>query len=826
MPFFLRTVVELHEKGQLERITDLRELAINLVRARVTEDPVLNISATALLPWLKEVALALTLAGRTSATLAELRRFAIQLPSAVGSLDGLIDQLVVRALLSLSGGRYAFQHRLIQEALAAERIEALGPRPELLNAIAPRASETVIGARLEWSVPLAMVMSRRGEWRAALRERDPLLVARAVPAEADRQERRWAAQTLWGTYLQTRLWMHDWRDPTSVQDSEVLARLLEDPALSDILAQVITGLRAPQRQISANAIEVLGFTEWPGLLAATRRLLVNPDTDFVVARHAASVARRRNFLSLFEPIKRRALAATEPTEISDLSSVAAALAPASELLDLAITLAEKGEDAISPRHERRLSPAERVRYLRVRTAAEHEVFSTTKEEVIALVSEIKRAKRKTAEDVGWIAACWSLEDQALLDWIAARPASAVGVIDALDAGRASIYRAVPLLARFSSKVLREAGADEELIGRVEQMKDIRHEAVAATHNVFEEEGEEAGREHEPTLASLLDLPAAISDVMLQHNARYFASAAAELSERDRKRLRRRLGRWWREGELQSAVRRVRKGSYRIANWAAAWLAYGPAIDARLKPRQWAEVAVFGMNLSDQHEWLSRQHTPASERIAAELCQSSLVSAWADLLSSIPGAPSREFVEAIIAHARRVDDSYKLGLIGSRLAEAGELESLRRLARIGSGFGEGLQPNLAAAGDFDAQQTLLRRLRRSLSSGQAEGYAETLSWVSAVRDERLVDELVACLRLAQPLEGDTHPDVIAPLRAAMQAISGQVAINAYDALVEEDIKGIQFLRYAREAIAQEILSQAGLAAAVELSTQIELPWLDK
>lgn len=68
----------------------------------------------------------------------------------------------------------------------------------------------------------------------------------------------------------------------------------------------------------------------------------------------------------------------------------------------------------------------------------------------------------------------------------------------------------------------------------------------------------------------------------------------------------------------------------------------------------------------------------------------------------------------------------------------------------------------------------------------------------------------------------HPDVIAPLRAAMEAIGGEAAITAYDELVNEEIAGIQFLRHAREAIAQGMLSDAGIEAAARLSAHIELP----
>jgi hypothetical protein len=336
---------------------------------------------------------------------------------------------------------------------------------------------------------------------------------------------------------------------------------------------------------------------------------------------------------------------------------------------------------------------------------------------------------------------------------------------------------------------------------------------------------EPERSPEPTLVRLLDQPAVQSDASLIANARIFARSAENLSPRDRRRLRRRLGRWWREGELASAVRRTAANSYSVDGWAAAWLSYGPAIDASLRPDQWAEIALFGLNVNDQHEWLQRQHSRAGERIAARLCRGRGISAWADLLSAVPSSPTPELLEAMIARARRVDDAYKLTRVGERLVAAGDLGSLRRLASIGSGFARGLLPSLAAAGDYDAQKKLLRRLKRTLARGGRPEYPEILGWLRGVEDPRLMPDLVGCLRLAYPLEGDYQHDVVNPLQAAIQRVGGMVAIHAYDELLQEDIPGIQFLHTQRDAVSQDLLAKSGLRAARPLAAQIGLPLID-
>lgn len=822
VPFFLRTVVELHKTGGFGAVQDLRELTVRLVRTRVERDELLRLSATELVRWLARVALALTLAGRTSATLDELRRFEIAVPNAVGDLGDLVDLLVNRALLSLSGSHFAFQHRLMQEALAAEALEELGPQQQVLDAVAPRISAAVKGTRSEWTVPLEMLTARQFSWRQALRERDPRLVARTVTEDAPLDERRWAALTIWTHYLRSRTWMHDWHNPAPIQDSEVLARLLADPALSDILKEVVYALGIDQRQIRSNAIEVLGFTKWPGLLQATRELIVS-DQDFVVRRHAASVARVNEFTSLFEPIKRRALEPEERSEAADMSSIAAHLAPDEELLQLAISFADGGiETEISRRQLKRLSDADRVRLMRIRTGIETEPLRSDKEEFIELVGGINRASAKTAEDVGWIATCWSITDQEVVDWLSVRDPGAVGVADALDAGRAYFYQVVPLLMAYSTRILRQVGAREELIHRVEEVRantDIPTQGFPAGPGFEESKGET-----EPSLVWLLDRPAEQSDALLMRNARYFAQSAEDLSHRDRLRLRRRLGRWWRDGQLSTAVHRTSRNTYTVEGWAAAWLSYGPVIDASLRADQWAEIALFGFNVNDLHEWLQRQHSRAGERLAAELCQDQRIGAWADLLRAIPVSPSNEMLEAMIGRARRVDDAYKLSAIGERLVAANDIESLRSLAGIGSGFARGVLPFLAAAGDYDAQEKLLRRLERALRKAELPQHTEELRWLDGVEDVRLLPKVINCLRLAYPLGDETHPNVVGPLQAAIRGIGGMAAIEAYDELLKESIPGIQFVRPQRDAIAQSLLAESGRRATRALSSRTDLPLL--
>jgi hypothetical protein len=819
IPFFLRTVLELQVDGDLAKVRDLRELSSLLIRARAESDPTLP-AAEHLMPWMRRVALAMTIAGTTSATLEDLRRFPIVIPRALGDLEALAEQLVNRTLLMSEDGRYSFQHRLMQEALCAEELESLGPGTEVVETICPRVSATVAGIRAEWAIPVGMICHRSVVWREALRDRDPLLVARSVPGDASPQERRWAADTLWSTYLETRLWMHDRHGARPVEDAQVLAELLKDPALEEVQGEVIAGLDVDQRQIRSNAIEVLGGTNWPGLLAATRAILVS-DGDFVVRRHAAGVARDRGFDSLFEPLLRRALEADDQSEVDAMSAAAIELAPNSELLRTAMMLAAKGGGrswVVESGARRRLKPADRLRYLRALTELKEDVGRFGEREFEELLGELRRPGAKMVEDVGWIAACWQLRGEVVLEWLRRHRGAALGVVDAIDSGRAWLFQAAPLLTSFSEEDLRRVGAPETTL--IAARRQAEASAPSLDARPFDPPEPDPA---EPTLPDCLRMPPDERDWMVMHNAQFFASQVAELEESDRKLLRARLGRWWRKGELREAVRRTGRHQWSIAHWAGAWINYGPPLEATLRPDQWAELAVCGFGFDDLHSWLRNRYSPRGAVLAAEMIGGHGLEGWAQLLDCIPRKPPHQIIDAMLAQANRVDDPDWLDRIGARLVKEGDRQTTERLAANGSGFRKRLRPHLAALGDRHSQRLLMGRLLRSVRKG--ENPAE-VRWLEGARDPDLLDDLVEALAWSQAASEHLVPDVSAPLQTAIERIGGEPAVEAFDrVLAADEIPGVHFLRIQREAVVQDLLSRRGNVEGNRLSEEIALPRID-
>jgi hypothetical protein len=150
-PFYLVRIVKLFFEGKLQGLPDFSALLRTLLDAAIAhEGEALGVDDEGARAWLREVALAGTLAGRRTFSVEELERFA--LPSGVRT-DRLARGLEQRLLLAEDGGSYRFHHRLLGEQLAAEALVECGPLPELLDALVPLIDAELSGVRLDATVP-------------------------------------------------------------------------------------------------------------------------------------------------------------------------------------------------------------------------------------------------------------------------------------------------------------------------------------------------------------------------------------------------------------------------------------------------------------------------------------------------------------------------------------------------------------------------------------------------------------------------------------------------------------------------------------------------
>ena len=182
LPFFLTRAVGLHRRGLLDGL-DLW----GVIR-RLTDEALAEESGRALLPlspeaarqWLRDVALALHLAGRTLLRHDEVHT--IELSDEVrGQAREICEALVQRAMMQESDEGFAFAHRIIGEGLAAEALAERGPSKVLLEAIAPLTADGLSGVRADWRVSLTLLMLKDQAWREAVRERDEAAVGAHGP---------------------------------------------------------------------------------------------------------------------------------------------------------------------------------------------------------------------------------------------------------------------------------------------------------------------------------------------------------------------------------------------------------------------------------------------------------------------------------------------------------------------------------------------------------------------------------------------------------------------------------------------------------------------
>ena len=471
LPFFLSQTVELHLAGEALVIRAICGLAQSFVTAALDREAGLKLPESEARKWLCDVALAMHLAGRTSLRLEELTEvpLPITVEKIVGSVEALSDTLIARLLLLKHGGEYAFAHRMIGEALAAEALDALHPTGALLEAVAPQSDGQISGVRSDWLVPLAFLMGRNHAWRVAIAERDPLAAARSVPVSAPAEERRAAALSIWQTYLELRVWIWDFGTPDLLQDANALGHLLEAGDLDDLVEEVKQGIDHESPQVQGNALRVLSRVNPDGFVDDVRRVLEDDRREPVVRRQAAIAARDIGARELLPVIINRAANPTSDVEAQDFSLCAFDLAGEDDLVATAIQLAgsKYGRIFAESRLKDVASMSELVSFLRASAHAEPD--STSRDTALiaeTLTTIVKDADRETIRDAAFVAAVWHVRSAELRNLIEQHPDAALeGFIEALESSKSRLHFVMMFLDLFSLQALEAARAPESLLAR-------------------------------------------------------------------------------------------------------------------------------------------------------------------------------------------------------------------------------------------------------------------------------------------------------------------------------------------------------------------------
>ena len=469
LPYFLKHTVDAYQDGKLGAAGDLLELVglfVDAALRRVDE----TLPAEVVRAWLRRLALAMVLAGRTDLDLVEL---AASLPAELrefGDATAVAERLVSASLLRAGeGGRYGFVHRLIGETLAAEALLEVDPATShALDVAAPVSSELIRGLRTDWLVPMTLVATKSEAWRAALAERDALAAARTVPSDAAVEERRAAAELIWNQYVEWRIWLSDRQRTSIVDDEAVLAKLLAAGDLDDVHSTIRDGLRSDEREAVGNAVRVLAAAGDVSIEPELRSLL-ETTTDSVLARFAAGAARDLSLDRLFYVIAHRAINAIESTEAQTTTYAAIDLARDEDLIAFARRSARANGEAISilvHALRGRVTARDELSVLRVwaaRRGIDHPLPSD-RERVETLLGYLDLTDAQVAEEVLFVASVWLIDNDALRSLAKDQPAAAARALS----GAVRDHLIYPFQVRWMLEhtdlaALAEADAPQELI---------------------------------------------------------------------------------------------------------------------------------------------------------------------------------------------------------------------------------------------------------------------------------------------------------------------------------------------------------------------------
>jgi hypothetical protein len=465
IPFFLSTVVDLHEKNLLGQTHGFWELVEHLVRQSISELP-LDPGAT--LEWLRRLAMTMLLAQRTNVTLEEIAQ--VEMPEALqaaGEPRDVCDLLVsAHILMGRGDGHYSFIHRMVGESLASDFLVAFEPDEHgLIDVIAPCSGERLCGVRADWLVAVTLAGMRSSQWRAALRQRDALAAARTVPADAAAAERVDAARTIWSLYEKWRIWIWDWERPDLLEDALTLVRLLRTDGMEPLTAELRSALEHPSREVRGNAMHVLARLG-DSSIERHLRLTLEAEGDSVLRRIAASSAEALGASGLFYLIAHRALHPEDEAESQDMTLIAAELAGGDELLELGLRLAVTPGTSpylLSPAIAKLGKPRGELRFLRAWAEADVVAVRGYTERLLAVAAQVDPEDTDAAEDVGFVAAAWKITEPDLEPYVLAHPEPVLrGVLAAIEAGQVFITEVGPLLRWIPAESFEQVGTPSEI----------------------------------------------------------------------------------------------------------------------------------------------------------------------------------------------------------------------------------------------------------------------------------------------------------------------------------------------------------------------------
>lgn len=817
VPFFLHRTLELLAQG--EQPADGLDLALLLLDSVIERDPKLRPIRSDVRRWLGRVALEMALSGSAVVGPAEAASLAEGLE--LGNVTQAAGLLAERSLLQIAAGHYAFQHRLLGEALVAERL-LQEPENVWLDVLAPVANG--LSALLDdWRGVATLLLPRSRSWRATIAARDPRAAARLTPSTASVEERETAARLLWNDALEKDVWLHRERGPGPGTDAAIVGALVAAGGLDRLTEEVRReALGGSTRFRRGSAVAVVAEAPLTDAEAVLRRVLVD-DTDPVVSRLAAGASLDLGLTALARTIERRAQSAQDRLEAQTLTMVVLRLTPPRErtAVALSIHLAAPGRGAVQDWNVMDgMSAAEKVAWLAASLAARRDENWFVQRELPGIIDAIRRASPRVAAQVAYVAAGARVDDATVVEFVRRRDHAAVGLLDALDEELVEPFEILMLLNAAGVARLAKHGARHELLEQIARWSPERRVSSPSISAPF-------SFKHASTKSTLADLLAESDSARrIEIYADRGSRIVTELREADpeaRSSVASWLEKLWEGRDLRAAVR-VNGDSASLEWWAGAVLELGPASDMPLDSDCWAEVALCEWLYDQQYRWLLRERQPGYVSTATAMNPSPR--SVGDLAALSGGSDIDDLAAAARSAGGRFPERATIRLVDA-FTEAGRSDLLAELSARDGDVSKFARPKLAQLGDLTAQREELESLRETLAAGLVPDRRGTEKWLAAVDGPGFFDLLVKLYSLAAraaPADASPFDSVAEPLQDALERTDTRRAVEFYDELIAtQPWVGAQWVLERRDDAVQRVIANAGRAAAIAAAVRIGLPF---
>jgi len=832
IPIYAAAVVDHVERGAPLPSTAI-ELIWRLTDEHTSSDTRIEPDPGHIRTWLDRVALLLGLAGTTEISVSRLQSSTLHrdLPEVAPTVE-LMTELAVRALITDTQGIVRFPANVIREARSARALIRAGDAGlGLLHShvlveldVCDAAGRPLRGIRPGWVSTLELALpAAPGRWWEEIRRFDPMLTARATSRNAAIGERHAAASTIWNTYKQRRVWLDRGLTSPERGDFTALIGLISADPPTDLIEELVDGVRDDEPSIRANSLIVLSkLVDTAGVLPLVADAI--RDTDPVVRRQAASCALDLKATDLAELLASQAAEDPDDLAAGTLIDASVGLAASQDLaIQIALAapteIAERALAALTHRAQR----LDLIKLLRAQEPFNPALFDVILSGAIlwatrdswtpadvAAIAHVAAEHPDEMHDLTDLERILSLHPLAAMaarlchppdSWLNYDLARLLALLDNDD-----LARAIAILAEPADRILLAAGLEPDTTVFPETLEQARQYA-ASVITAREEPAKVAhGTPRRGEKARAPQAGAAIAggdwDTALNYpppaESETPVNADTTLREQVTAQLRRLVEDETLAGLPDPRTREVTLADLRTLEWAA-WLSLP------LRPSELRQVAGFALKWNDRRlrQWVQRQWDPSVWPVLQGIIQSLPASTRADAASQVIPSPWPAELTALILEstsAPQLTDAQKLAAaeIVHEYAGSGAVR-----AWASDPAPRWLLPLLVKIGDCAAEQRLLKEVELNPASLPEWPLHQSAEWLSHVRCPESAAAVAAAARNSM-IAGRQAND-IEPIFRALDRCAGIEAPAIYDSLIADpEIPHGAFLYYQRQAALNALL----------------------